>query len=65
MVEEIHLDRATVDELLDGLGAQRPNPIDSFDVSDRVDLLLGQHSPVSNQDEAFDPELLLHLGDLR
>ena len=64
LVKQTHLDGAGVDELADGFGAQRGQPVDPVDRTERSDLLLGDHPPVADEHELLDAEVLPQRVDL-
>ena len=65
LVEQIHLQRAAVEELVNRLWAKGRDPVDPLEVTQDVDLFLGDHAAVADQDETLQTELLSDFGELR
>src|SRR3972149_1735161 len=58
LVEESELQGASLQELANRLGAKRRDPVDAVELSQRVDLLLGDHAAVADQHKAGEAGLL-------
>ena len=65
LVEKRGLDRPRGRELLDGVAAQRADPVEPLDVAQfLVDAPAGDHAAVADEDDPPDAEAPAHFGDL-
>lgn len=64
LIEQAHLQDTAVQQFPDPPGLQGTDPVHPLDVLERIDLLLGDHSPIAHQHEVLDPEGILDLRDL-
>ena len=65
LVEQVHLDRPGLHELANRPALERRDPRRPRTFAQDIDLLLGDHPAVPDQDHRFQRKILLQLIDLR
>ena len=63
-VEQSHLHLPGWDQFLDRLRTEGCDPVDPVDLTQGVDLLLGDHPPIADQNDALHAKVASHLLDL-
>lgn len=64
LIEQIHLDRAGIDELADGAALQRRDPVHAVTLLQGLDLFLGDHPAIAHHNDRLQGKALFEFVHL-